>query len=794
MRIKTQYLKNAIKSAGSAKERKDDRRNTHSGSKLSVFQALVILIAAICFAVLAVKEYRPFRQLSGISFENMAKKRIESSADTLSAFFSLSDVLTDSLKSSLPLLTKDYKTELPRPLRTQIEESSVQGVFVYLEDKDIGKRSVYADSVRLAVREDSIRNPANYRSRRDAWQPDSGWAAYLPKGARTFAVPERQNVRTYYGWFKKADSAGIEKEWLGPVFDDGSKSRVIYRISPVEIGAQRGFILIAHSVNRLYAYMQGIGISRYGSPYIIDTSGNFIVNATNEVRPLSELGKAFRDSVFLQLSEDVRGGNINRNGYFHRNRLLGQSCAEFVFAIPEMPFYLGASVYSGNSQESGAYQSVMRRISFRILAFSVISILLCLFGLKILFKPATTGTYVLIPVCLLLSIIICVTVFYRYPGSSSGGRTAASDYEELPYSESDKKILKENGVDSKWNPMLVIDQRAVDFFVTRYQNRSDSLYGSQAKILPTGVMINSILFSKPNVVQANGFVWQKFLITGEQYPRQFSRKYLYDTYRNKGVDFFGGQYSGSYGGSFELTDSLETTMEGYKAVLMRWSFVVETEQVPSYGLYPFGIYNMSFTVKGKNRDDNTMLVPDMTAYGSMFPIDKPGIDNRLNITGWDILQSSYSYRFNRNSSNLGNVNSQNRAPDIRLNLSIATKFMDILVSKLLSVMVIVTLLFVLVFIRDKDNILDTVLGCSGLFFALVLDHVNLRERVQSTDVMYLEFIYLTVYGFLLLTILSAIYLKKTGAPKAVNLNLVMRNYFWSAFFGVMAAATMWRFY
>jgi hypothetical protein len=741
----------------SENKQKGNEEKPGSRSKLSVLKALILLIAAICFAVLATKEYRPFNQLSNISFENIAKKKIESNVDTLSAFFALSSALMDSLEHSLPLIPKDYKTELPRNLRAQIDEASVRGIFIYLENKDLDKRRLHADSVRFANREDSINNPANYRSRRDVWQPDSGWAAYLPRGARTFTNTDRRNIRTYYDWFKKADSLGHKKDWIGPAFDEGSKARVIYKILPVEINEQRGFVLITHSTSELYAYMQGIGIGRYGSPYILDTAGNFIVSATDGVRPPRQ----------------------------HSN--------EFIFKIPNMPFYLGASVYSGNSQESGTYQSVMRKIFFRMLVFSVISILLLLFSIKILFKPASGLIYTLIPVCLLTSIIICIAVFYRYPGSNSG-RTTTNNYEEHPYSESDKKILKENGIDFKWNPALVIDQKAVDFFVNRYQSRSDSLYGSQAKILPTGIMINSIRFVESNVITVNGFVWQKFLITDEQYPRQISRKYLYDTYRNKGVDFFGGQAGGAYGGSFELVDSLETTMDGYKAILMRWAFVVELEQVPSYGLYPFGVYNMSFTIKGKNKDDNTMLVPDMTAYSSMFPVDNPGIDDQLKITGWNILQSSYSYRFSRSSSNLGNVSSQNRAPNIRLNLFISTKFMDILVSKLLSVMVIVTLLFVLIFIRDKNNVLDTVLGCSGLFFALVLDHVNLRERVQSADVMYLEFIYLTAYGFLLLTILSSVYLKKASDPNVIKLNSFMRNYFWSAFFGVMAIATMWRFY
>jgi hypothetical protein len=709
---------------------------------------------------LAFKESRPFKQLSDISFEDIARKRIESGVDSLSNLFSLSNTLLDTLKAALPSLPKDYQTEFSRDLRNQIEESSVQGIFVYLESKDIGKRGLHADSTRLSNREDSIKNPANYRSRRDAWQPDSGWAAYFPKGSRKFTSPEmRRNIRTYYEWFKKADSLGSKENWLGPVFDDNAKSRVIYRVLPIEFDEQKGFILISHSTSWLYIYLQQIGISCYGSPYILDEAGSFIVTSTNETRL----------------------------------RRTNEPSTEIVFKIPNTQFSVGVSVYAGDSQESNSYQSAMRHIFFRILAFSVISILLFLFGIKIIFKPLSGIVYVLIPICMLCAIVLSITVYHRYPGLSSS-RMQASDYDEIPYSERDKQALKENGVDFKWNPALVIDQKAVNFFVKRYQNRSDSLYGSQAKILPTGVLINNILFTGSNVVMATGFVWQKFLKADEQYPRQVSREYLYDTYRNKGIDFFGAQSEGAYGGSFELVDSLETTMNGHKAILMRWSFVVEVEHIPSYGLYPFGIYNMSFVLKGKNRDDNTMLIPDVTAYTSMFPIDKPGLDDRLGIIGWDILQSSYSYRFNRNQSNMGNVNSQSKAPDIRLNIFLSSRFLDVLVSKLLSVMVIITLLFVLISIRDKDNILDTVLGCSGLFFALVLDHVNLRGNVQSTDIMYLEFIYLTAYGFLLITILSSVYLKKIDEANMVRLNTSMRNYFWSLFFGIMAVATMWRFY
>lgn len=751
MKFANLFLRKDLSQMAQEKTETAENSEAQNGKKTSVLKASVFLAASICLAIIAIKEYKPFAQLESISFDEIAKKELRTSIDSVSALFALTDNLIDTLEKALLALPKDYQTELPRELRMQIEEASVQGIFFYIESKDIEKRKLHA----------TIQNQAQtqQRGRRDAWQPDSGWAGYLFRGARRFSgIENRRNIRTYYEWFKKADSLGIKDRWQGPIFDDNAKDRIIYRIIQVDTEEENGFAIIAHSTSWLYTFMQKIGISRYGSPYILDSAGRFVVSATDNTRRLSRWPNKAQ------------------------------------FKIPEMPFTLGMAIYSGDSQESSPYQSTMRRIYFRVLAFATLSILLLLFGMKTLLRRLSTPIYILLPLCLLSAIIVAIISYNRYPSFHSGRASTVTEYEKAPYNENDKKILKENGLEFKWNPALIVDQKGVDFFVNRYQTRSDSLYGSQARILPTGVVMSNVLFVEPNVILANGIVWQKFLKTGEQYPRQISRKYLYDTYRNKGIDFFGGYNEGSYGGNFELLDSIETTMDGHKAILMRWGFVVEMEYIPAYGLYPFGVYNMPFIVNGKNRDDNTILVPDITAYSSMFPTDKPGIDDRLEIMGWDILQTSYSYSFNRNQSNMGNINSQSKAPSIRLNMLISSRFVDILVSKLLSVMVIITLLFVLICIREKDNILDTVLGCSGLFFALVLDHVNLRGDIKSTDVMYLEFIYLASYGFLLLTILSSVYLKKTSRESFKKLNSLMIYYFWTAFFGVMAVATLLRFY
>lgn len=97
--------------------------------------------------------------------------------------------------------------------------------------------------------------------------------------------------------------------------------------------------------------------------------------------------------------------------------------------------------------------------------------------------------------------------------------------------------------------------------------------------------------------------------------------------------------------------------------------------------------------------------------------------------------------------------------------------------------------------NDKKNsgaIFVTVKDAAGLEF----DHINLRESVQSGDIMYLEYCYFFTYLLLLLITVTSFRIGSGGSIdkflKATDTILI--RYFWTIILGLMAIATIVKFY
>jgi hypothetical protein len=267
--------------------------------------------------------------------------------------------------------------------------------------------------------------------------------------------------------------------------------------------------------------------------------------------------------------------------------------------------------------------------------------------------------------------------------------------------------------------------------------------------------------------------------------------YHYDTYVNKGLFFPGAHVS-----VLERTDSIEAVLDNYPAVLYRWNFDVEIEQQLSYSLYPFGKNEISLALWSRDFDDNTIITPDLDSYKQIYPTDCPGLGNHFHIRGWDISGSYYSYSMESYLCNFGNsyIYGINQFPELMFSISISRKFIDILICKIVPLTVILVLLFTILFVRVKSDGFNNIIGCSGLFFVLVLDHINLRESVLSEQIMYLEFCYFFSYILLLLITITSFDISRNGRSYNAWVDSVLKHYFWTIIFGAMAIVTISFFY
>jgi hypothetical protein len=570
-------------------------------------------------------------------------------------------------------------------------------------------------------------------------------------------------------WFRDLENME-RKTWSSPVFDSLLKARIVYCCIPL---AGRAKVAYVYEVQQIYAMFHETGVVRFGLPYMMDSLTRFIAHPLDETRSMLELARDYSDMTLLRMSNDIIQKRPLSKRYVHVNTVTKKKCNEKLAPVAETGWLLGVSLYDGAPLETGAYQSSMRKKYISVIVSATALLLLVCKLLSGRRKFLTVqGSAILFPVALLLLIVGVVMVYNRFPQQAGA---AAAGY---PQGES---------TSCKWDSHRIIDKQSLRSFIDAYRQKSVELYDTPAKVIPTGVYIYSITFLSSHEVRVIGAFWQKYLLPGSAYPHEVSELYHDGSYGSKGLFFPGARVA-----SVARADSVAVLLDSYPAVLYRWNFDVEVEQQLSYALYPFGKNECSLTLWSTNLDDNTVVVPDLDAYKQTYPTDLPGLNNHFHIKGWDVSASYFSYSIESYLCNFGNGNiySVNLFPELTYNVSISRKFIDILICKIVPLMIVLALLFTILFVRMTSDGFNNIIGCSSLFFVLMLDHINLRENVLSEQIMYLEFCYFFSYVLLLLVTITSFDISRNGRAYNIWVDTVLKRYFWTIIFGAMAVVAV----
>jgi hypothetical protein len=532
-----------------------------------------------------------------------------------------------------------------------------------------------------------------------------------------------------------------------------------------------------YEATAIYHLLHETGLTRFCLPYVMDSLTNFVAHPLDETRSLLELAKNYSDKTLIQMSEDVINRRPLNDKYIHINTVTKKKCNERLLPVDKTGWLLGVSVYDGVPLETAEYQKAMRQAYIQMIIYCAILLMLLFVWLND--NKISTGAnslYMLFPVVLLVMMIAIVVAYNRFPQQS-----------EKEVSLGDTSFSKTETRFNKWEQRRIVDKQSLNSFIDVYQRESMELYNESAKIIPTGVYIYSVEFLDSHAIKVTGTFWQKYLQTGVAYPEEIQSLYHFDTYEKKGLFFPGGHVSG-----IEQTDTAGIVLDNYPAMLFRWNFDIEIEQQLSYSLYPFGKNDISLTLWSNNLDDNTVMTPDLDSYKQIYPTDCPGLDNHFRIRGWDIAGAYYSYSMESYLCNFGNTNIYgiNLFPELIYNISISRKFIDILICKIVPLIVVLVLLFTILFVRITSDGFNNIIGCSGLFFVLVLDHINLRESVLSEQIMYLEFCYFFSYILLLLITITSFDISKSGHSYNTWVDNVLKQYFWTIIFGAMSIITI----
>lgn len=267
--------------------------------------------------------------------------------------------------------------------------------------------------------------------------------------------------------------------------------------------------------------------------------------------------------------------------------------------------------------------------------------------------------------------------------------------------------------------------------------------------VPTGVFVQSVAFVSSSDVNVTGYIWQK-------YPKDFPYE--------KGFDLP------------EEVMSEDTVIEeayreridhnGTPFDLIGYYFDVTVRQSFDYSRYPLDYLTIWLRIWPENLQEhaNVLFVPDFDSY-SKTAGDVFGLDGDLVQGEWTIESTFYSYARIPYDTNFGfNAVSQDATyNEFFFNLSAERKFINAFIISLVPLLVISLLLFstLMTISCDRDRAerfgfnTTAVLGtCSGLFFLVLLSHIQVRSLFPGSGLVYIEYFYLVLYGMILLVALN----------------------------------------
>lgn len=298
----------------------------------------------------------------------------------------------------------------------------------------------------------------------------------------------------------------------------------------------------------------------------------------------------------------------------------------------------------------------------------------------------------------------------------------------------------------------------------------DNGLGNFTKIL-TGINIKSIeIVENENTVTISGYLWQKYPINSNL---------------NKGFDF------PDLIRNWEMEEFHKEIIDNHEIIV--WSFNVTLYQEFNYRKYPFDNKVIEVRIAPKNLNEHVVLIPDLNEYDSLAPTSLPGIKKGMITQGWE-KQISY-FTFNRIKEKVwvgtDTYIRKSSYPELSLEVVFRRYLSSTFIGNVIPILVMLfTLFFALIMLKDKeDNIkkndsvpssFDFLSISSGLFFAIVLSHVELRKSLAAKEVIYLEYLYFLIYITIIWIIINSYIFKSNLTIPILKYknNLISKIIFW----------------
>jgi hypothetical protein len=317
----------------------------------------------------------------------------------------------------------------------------------------------------------------------------------------------------------------------------------------------------------------------------------------------------------------------------------------------------------------------------------------------------------------------------------------------------------------------------------------ETLSESKAVEIPIGAFLRSIEFSGGDRTTVAGYIWHENPDASPSAPKVEAIAHGFTLPDAQEIDIR-EIYRREEGG--------QTTVGSNFSALIRQRF--------DFTKYPFDRDDIRIRIWPSEFSDTVFLSPDLDSYAATDPETLPGLDQEMVLEGWDISRSFFSYRSSNYNTNFGISNFKSTVDSLELyfNVSLRRSFITPLLSNFIPIGVVALLLFAVLATTSTDAGVTqrfgfttaAILGLSaGLFFVVIIAHINLRDDLATQGVIYLESFYFVLYGAILVIALNSLLVTSNVQFQVLRYrdNLIPKLLYWPVIMLISFIVTLFAF-
>ena len=275
-----------------------------------------------------------------------------------------------------------------------------------------------------------------------------------------------------------------------------------------------------------------------------------------------------------------------------------------------------------------------------------------------------------------------------------------------------------------------------EFKMAESADTKSTLKDQKITFIPAGMFVQSVEFTSANNLLVTGYVWQRYDHNADHDTTKIRQGFVFP----------------------EATDT--EIKAAYKKVykdytVYGWHIQATIRETFSYSHYPFDFQNLWVRMWHVDFDKNIILVPDLQAYKSIDTGTKPGIEEKLVLPGWKIREAFFGYMYNNYNTNFGmnDYVGQNGFPELYYCMLIQRDFMATFISEMVPILMVMLILFICVLVAYDEaedsffrfNIMELLSLMAAVIFVILLGQLDLRRKIPSGDILYLEYYYFVIY-------------------------------------------------